>query len=165
MNKLVSISPFTPQFKQELEQIIEELFSRDANKFKGLSYSVITKQKDKFLSLRNCKYYFFISYFCSYINILLIFKGTSLEDFQEKLFGIKNANYSEKNYFKLEDYCPWLIRFRASNLDYDIEIPGQYSGDKRPLVQYHVKISTFLQQVCILRLKKINHHEGVYLEL
>lgn len=49
----------------------------------------------------------------------------------------------------LKDYCPWLANFSAGRLNLELEIPGQYSGDKLPLVQHHVKISGFCANVCV----------------
>lgn len=46
----------------------------------------------------------------------------------------------------LADYCPWLQNFHAFETD-DIEIPGQYTGERKPLTQYHVKISGFVPKV------------------
>lgn len=47
----------------------------------------------------------------------------------------------------LADYCPWLQNFSATEIS-DIEIPGQYTGERKPLTQYHIKISGFLSKVC-----------------
>lgn len=52
-------------------------------------------------------------------------------------------------YKRLKNYCPWLANFSAGRLNLELEIPGQYSGDKLPLVQHHVKISGFCAEVCL----------------
>lgn len=46
----------------------------------------------------------------------------------------------------LADYCPWLQNFSGTEIS-DIEIPGQYTGERQPLTQYHIKISGFLPKV------------------
>ncbi|KAF5300806.1 hypothetical protein FQR65_LT09109 [Abscondita terminalis] len=51
---------------------------------------------------------------------------------------------------RLVDYSPWLAYFQASELRETLEIPGQYTGEKRPLVQYHTKITGFSQSVFLL---------------
>lgn len=48
----------------------------------------------------------------------------------------------------LKDYCPWLANFSANKLNIDLEIPGQYDGQKLPLPQHHIKISGFHPEVC-----------------
>ncbi|KAL0109964.1 hypothetical protein PUN28_013540 [Cardiocondyla obscurior] len=48
---------------------------------------------------------------------------------------------------KLKDYSPFLNKYIGSG---DIEIPGQYSGDKEPISRYHVKIARFESQVEIM---------------
>jgi hypothetical protein len=47
----------------------------------------------------------------------------------------------------LKDYSPWLANLSACKLNFDLEIPGQYSGNRLPLVQHHVKISSFCPNV------------------
>nr|XP_012147608.1 PREDICTED: DNA-dependent protein kinase catalytic subunit-like [Megachile rotundata]XP_012147609.1 PREDICTED: DNA-dependent protein kinase catalytic subunit-like [Megachile rotundata]XP_012147610.1 PREDICTED: DNA-dependent protein kinase catalytic subunit-like [Megachile rotundata]XP_012147611.1 PREDICTED: DNA-dependent protein kinase catalytic subunit-like [Megachile rotundata] len=49
---------------------------------------------------------------------------------------VKESLNRRKSRFKLLDYSPWLYNFS----DKDIEIPGQYTGNKRPVPQNHVKI-------------------------
>lgn len=50
---------------------------------------------------------------------------------------------------RLVEYSPWLTNFQSANLLYDLEIPGQYTGEKRPLVNYHIKIMGFLSTVSV----------------
>ncbi|KAF5289822.1 hypothetical protein FQA39_LY14977 [Lamprigera yunnana] len=91
-----------------------------------------------------------------------------LEEYEAKLNGIfkgkvdakfsKDINQLEmdlvnlrfKRSIKLMDYSPWLANFRACELRENLEIPGQYSGEKRPLIQYHTKIIGFSQSVMLL---------------
>ncbi|XP_066255512.1 DNA-dependent protein kinase catalytic subunit-like [Euwallacea similis] len=58
----------------------------------------------------------------------------------------------KKNKFskELRDYCPWLANFSAVKLNMELEIPGQYSGDKLPLIQHHVKLSGFHREVSVM---------------
>ncbi|XP_066140487.1 DNA-dependent protein kinase catalytic subunit-like [Euwallacea fornicatus] len=51
---------------------------------------------------------------------------------------------------ELKDYCPWLANFSAARLNIELEIPGQYSGDKLPLIQHHVKLSGFHREVSVM---------------
>lgn len=51
---------------------------------------------------------------------------------------------------QLKDYCPWLSDFQAGKYSsLDLEIPGQYTGESKPLTQYHIKIVGFEQTVSI----------------
>lgn len=50
----------------------------------------------------------------------------------------------------LKDYCPWLSYFSANKLNIELEIPGQYDGSKKPLIQHHVKISKFEPHVAVM---------------
>lgn len=47
----------------------------------------------------------------------------------------------------LRDYSPWLANYNNSEYEQELEVPGQYTGDKRPLPQFHAKISAFLPEV------------------
>lgn len=48
---------------------------------------------------------------------------------------------------QLSDLSPWLSEFQASKWENTLEIPGQYTGDSRPLPHYHVKIAGFHPEV------------------
>lgn len=50
----------------------------------------------------------------------------------------------------LKDYSPWLQNFQSTNHQFTIEIPGQYTGNSKPLPEYHVKISSFDEKVLVL---------------
>lgn len=67
---------------------------------------------------------------------------------------IKKRLYSDRKPFKpfkeLKDYSPWLSDFQAGKYSsLDLEIPGQYTGESKPLTQYHVKIVGFEQTVSV----------------
>jgi DNA-dependent protein kinase catalytic subunit len=51
---------------------------------------------------------------------------------------------------QLKDYSPWLSDFQAGKYSsLELEIPGQYTGESKPLTQYHIKIVSFKQTVSI----------------
>jgi hypothetical protein len=51
---------------------------------------------------------------------------------------------------QLKDYSPWLSDFQAGKyISLDLEIPGQYTGESKPLTQYHIKIAGFGQTVSV----------------
>nr|CAB3231039.1 DNA-dependent protein kinase catalytic subunit-like [Phallusia mammillata] len=51
----------------------------------------------------------------------------------------------------LRDYSPWLADFQSLQRgDKDLEIPGQYDGRARPLVEYHVTVVGFDERVQVM---------------
>jgi DNA-dependent protein kinase catalytic subunit len=51
---------------------------------------------------------------------------------------------------QLKNYSPWLSDFQAGKYSsLDLEIPGQYTGESKPLTQHHVKIVGFGQTVSV----------------
>ncbi|XP_021932903.1 DNA-dependent protein kinase catalytic subunit-like isoform X3 [Zootermopsis nevadensis] len=49
---------------------------------------------------------------------------------------------------QLKDYSPWLSEFQAGkHSSLELEIPGQYTGESKPLIQHHIKIAGFKQTV------------------
>ncbi|KAJ8958552.1 hypothetical protein NQ314_006391 [Rhamnusium bicolor] len=78
-------------------------------------------------------------------------KKTKMKDDLKKINGeLANMLKSEKASSLLKDYCPWLANFSANRLSIDLEIPGQYDGQKLPLTQHHVKISGFCPNVHVM---------------
>lgn len=47
----------------------------------------------------------------------------------------------------LKDYSPWLSQVNGSN----IEIPGQYTGDRKPLPEYHTKIMKIESKIQVMK--------------
>lgn len=58
--------------------------------------------------------------------------------------GVGNKTDSTK---KLSYYSPWLEHFSDNEVNLNLEIPGQYKGDKMPLLKHHVKICGFSSEV------------------
>jgi DNA-dependent protein kinase catalytic subunit len=51
---------------------------------------------------------------------------------------------------QLKDYSPWLSDFQEGKYSsLDLEIPGQYTGESKPLTQYHIKIVGFEETVSV----------------
>jgi len=50
----------------------------------------------------------------------------------------------------LKDFSPWLSAFQSSNYQVTLEIPGQYSGDCKPMLEYHVNITGFDEKIQIM---------------
>lgn len=43
----------------------------------------------------------------------------------------------------LKDYSPWLAQYKAVQWGSGVEIPGQYDGESKPILQHHVTIVGF----------------------
>ncbi|CAO3672189.1 unnamed protein product [Umbelopsis ramanniana] len=50
----------------------------------------------------------------------------------------------------LKSYSPWLANFHYANFAEDIEIPGQYTGNRKPHPSQHAKISNFDDRVLVM---------------
>jgi len=71
-----------------------------------------------------------------------------LREIKEKIKQRLLINHSTPK--QLKDYSPWLNDFQAGKYSsLDLEIPGQYTGESKPLTQYHVKIVGFEQTVSV----------------
>jgi len=55
---------------------------------------------------------------------------------------------------RLSDFSEWLASFQACKSTIEVEIPGQYTGDRLPNMNHHVKFSTFNPDVRILMSKQ-----------
>ncbi|XP_065679642.1 DNA-dependent protein kinase catalytic subunit isoform X1 [Hydra vulgaris] len=98
----------------------------------------------------------FAKKFSSYVESLFGKDGEkvlkmSLNEFQEatqqineKLKEYKSINAS------LSDYSPWLSSFQPDSFLDRLEIPGQYTGESKPIVEYHVKINGFDEKVLVM---------------
>ncbi|XP_063237602.1 DNA-dependent protein kinase catalytic subunit-like isoform X2 [Bacillus rossius redtenbacheri] len=60
-----------------------------------------------------------------------------------KKLEIQVSGEKLKNSTNLSDFSPWLGEFQASKFTDEIEVPGQYTGDKRPLPHLHAKVISF----------------------
>lgn len=125
------------EFKALVDSVIQENYSetpdsRDATKFYGNSFKNIGQCKRQLEALKNEKSP----------------KGreTIIHDLNEKLRKLLDASTRTLS-VNLKDYCPWLANFHSVDFNSSIEIPGQYTGIRKPLPQYHVKIAGFAEKV------------------
>ncbi|KAK7063258.1 hypothetical protein SK128_028361 [Halocaridina rubra] len=56
---------------------------------------------------------------------------------------------------QLKSYSPWLASFQASKYPDILELPGQYSGLSKPLPEYHVKISSFDDNLLLMKSMRV----------
>lgn len=55
---------------------------------------------------------------------------------------------------QLSDFSKLLASYQACKSPYEVEIPGQYTGDRLPNTKHHVKFSTFNPDIKIIRSKQ-----------
>ncbi|CAD5112585.1 DgyrCDS1798 [Dimorphilus gyrociliatus] len=51
----------------------------------------------------------------------------------------------------LTEYSDWLANFQGMKISHSIEIPGQYTGDFKPMPERHIKISSFDNNVQVMK--------------
>ncbi|XP_025836118.1 DNA-dependent protein kinase catalytic subunit-like [Agrilus planipennis] len=125
--------------KESLKKVIEDFFPNNINfksptSMQGHIYKSIEKYREKLNKLLNKKF--------------------DLTTCKKELLAIVNecSSSTSKSEIQpsLEDLCPWLYNFKPHD-DQEIEIPGQYKGDKLPLPQYHVKIVGFAPEINVMK--------------
>jgi len=70
----------------------------------------------------------------------------ALETIKKQVDTQKNEYYSRKQSTHLINYCPWLAQYSKHNID-TIEVPGQYSGTRKPNIDNHITITSFKPNV------------------
>ncbi|KAF4110944.1 hypothetical protein G5714_007975 [Onychostoma macrolepis] len=99
----------------------------------------------------------FIQKYCKEIEKLLGAGGSKLyEKRKDKEFlqqvdrlalSMKN---SQKEPGNMKEYSPWLSSFKTETLKNELEVPGQYDGQSKPLPEYHAKITGFDERVKVM---------------
>ncbi|KAK5649276.1 hypothetical protein RI129_000305 [Pyrocoelia pectoralis] len=125
------------QFKDRFQKLLNEVYPKNINykdpkSLQGAMFKKITPYESKLKDAVKGK-----------------FNSKAVRD---KLSSIMNEldtlKYNRST--RLNDYSPWLAYFQGTELRENLEIPGQYLGDKRPLIQYHTKITGFHPSVLVL---------------
>ncbi|XP_029105413.1 DNA-dependent protein kinase catalytic subunit-like [Scleropages formosus] len=76
----------------------------------------------------------------------------------EDFFMLVNGLVTKMRHFQsdlkepgnLKEYSLWMSNFRVEMLRSELEIPGQYDGNSKPLPEYHAKISGFDERVKVM---------------
>ncbi|XP_047004978.1 DNA-dependent protein kinase catalytic subunit-like [Schistocerca americana] len=74
----------------------------------------------------------------------------ALEIIQKCRKELHNKSKSTKSTYFLWEFSPWLKNFQGDKWGNDLEIPGQYTGESRPLPHLHIKIANFHPEVIVL---------------
>lgn len=130
IKKLINLTDNPEGFRAYSQKIVEEFYSDSTrrNSVDSLSGSIWKKSDFK----------------RDFENLNPISESIK-EDLQKLKCKISNNKVITSP--DLGDFSPWLANFHATKLEADIEIPGQYTGGKRPLTRHHVKISSFSHNV------------------
>uniref|UniRef100_A0A8C1YUK1 DNA-dependent protein kinase catalytic subunit n=1 Tax=Cyprinus carpio TaxID=7962 RepID=A0A8C1YUK1_CYPCA len=99
----------------------------------------------------------FIQEYCKKVETLLGAGGSKLyERPKDKAFiqQVDNLAFSMKDFQKepgnMKEYSPWLSSFKAETLKNELEVPGQYDGQSKPLPEYHANITGFDERVKVM---------------
>ncbi|XP_048576196.1 DNA-dependent protein kinase catalytic subunit isoform X3 [Nematostella vectensis] len=80
--------------------------------------------------------------------------GEKLVNMSLKEFGPETAKLKQQMVSKppgnLKEYSPWLTNFQADSHAQKLEVPGQYTGQSKPMPEYHVNIAGFDEKVLVL---------------
>lgn len=130
INKLTA--SIDKNFEQVLEQVINELFT-------------VTDDCKDFYKIRGDIWLNFIQLEADFRSLLC--NSSNLKSKLNEMNGRMRKSGHNNN--KLMSYSPWLANVHDLQ---DVEVPGQYTGDNMPLVQYHAKIYSFSPWVRFLNI-------------
>lgn len=74
---------------------------------------------------------------------------TDLQSIIQTLEGIIQRKSREYEKYTLQSLSPWLHRFQWCGEDDFLELPGQYTGERRPCRQDHVRLVKFNESIKI----------------
>lgn len=122
------------EFNTVVDSVIQAIYidkpdSRDVTKFVGNAFKTVSGHKSHVEKLKKEKD--------------PQKRLTALKQLDDELRSVAHVKRSPN----LKDYCPWLANFHSVDFGKGLEIPGQYTGLKKPLPQYHVKIAGFHPKV------------------
>ncbi|KAL0273047.1 UNVERIFIED_CONTAM: hypothetical protein PYX00_005817 [Menopon gallinae] len=112
---------------EDMKEVRERLFGQE-NAFRGSAFDCLMpfrQQLDKLLKRRD------------------------ISVWQEKISAILKSLQRSANPTTLKEYSPYLTSLKNTT----IELPGQYSGDQKPILNYHVTISSFKYNVLVMNSK------------
>ncbi|KAG7212863.1 hypothetical protein KM043_002216 [Ampulex compressa] len=119
--------------KYHLSELVKNLSQGKATAIDELLKKVYPSTREDKNAPRPGSIYTEISKYRSEIKALL---NKKVEDIKQLEKNIVQSLLKRKDKIKLKDYSPWLHDFCGGNL----EVPGQYTGDRKPMPQYHAKI-------------------------
>nr|CAD7440345.1 unnamed protein product [Timema bartmani] len=126
------------KLRSSFHDMMAEVFSSDTSsetKLHGSVFKTVMSFKDTLLKIlgENCDK-------VNGRNVRSVIQA--LKEEKVKVTAVMDS-YSKKIPKLLKDFCPWLEEFQGAKLNEELEIPGQYTGEQRPLPQFHVKILGF----------------------
>lgn len=99
----------------------------------------------------------FIQKYCKEVEKLLGAGGSKLyekrkdKEFLQQVDCLAMSMKSVQNEpGNMKEYSPWLSSFKTETLKNELEVPGQYDGQSKPLPEYHAKITGFDERVKVM---------------
>ncbi|CAL4096451.1 unnamed protein product, partial [Meganyctiphanes norvegica] len=72
----------------------------------------------------------------------------SIKSVLNQVYQELNKETAKSN--QLKGYSKWLANFQGSNYSECLEIPGQYHGMTKPLLEYHINVSSFDERLLVM---------------
>ncbi|XP_065059919.1 DNA-dependent protein kinase catalytic subunit-like isoform X2 [Rhopilema esculentum] len=69
------------------------------------------------------------------------------KDFLDICIKLLEEMKKTRRSYNLKGYSPWFSTFHENQSEDSLEIPGQYTGKQKPLLEYHVRIAGFDERV------------------
>nr|CAD7432144.1 unnamed protein product [Timema monikensis] len=137
--------PSLHKLRSSFHDMMAEVFSSNTSgetKLHGSVFKTVMSFKDTLLKI--------LGENCDKVNGRNV--RSVIQALKEEKVKVSNFmdSYSKKIPKLLKDFCPWLEEFQGAKMNEELEIPGQYTGEQRPLPQFHVKILGFGSQVLVM---------------
>jgi hypothetical protein len=119
------IGEFNKKFAKEMEKHVTRLF--------GSNFKELEKMRPAEIIKASQELYVKADAFC-----------------KAKTVSLNSSSYKTK----LSAFSGWLSEYDINNYrrhDLRIEVPGQYSGDREPVTELHVKVSYFMPEVLVIQ--------------
>lgn len=81
------------------------------------------------------------------ILLVILIGSSDWDEIKKYLNRLRTEKIKDRQYTKLNTCSVWLANYQASGQHLELEIPGQYTGERKPILKYHAKISSFHSDV------------------
>jgi DNA-dependent protein kinase catalytic subunit len=124
-------------FSNSVDSLIDKIFIEQIqdNSLQGLIYKVLDGYRSRLTELKNM----------NYENAKQHLSGIMVDLYESMKKRLQNINTQAS---QIKDYSPYLSNF--SGEDIELEVPGQYRENVKPMIRYHTKISRFHRFVKVM---------------
>lgn len=144
------------QFYKRVTNILETVFPTDRSYY-GTEYDKLNAFQDavrKLITLSGTLNLSFLSKIFNFLNSTL-FLLTVVDDRLTIANELKNLvsklRSGQHDNTELARYSPYLSKFQWCGEEAHLELPGQYSGDRCPILSEHIKIIKFDEKITIFK--------------